>query len=853
MADNQVDDQANENKSYNIILIILAVIFAVVLAFFAWFVFKSFFGSGPGTPGGSGDAIWDRIQKNGKMVVGTSADYPPFEYYDNSYQLDGFDIALIKDVGQQLGVEIEIRDMVFDDLGNALQLDQTDVAIAALTVTDERGAVVDFSDVYFVTQDSILAQQNSAITVINSVPEIAPYRVGVQRSSVFETQLRRDLVNTGLMAAGNLLVYERASDAVRDLTQNRLDLVMLDEPVAKTAVTQNPTLKIVGAGLYQQRMAIAMSNGAVTLQTKINDALRQLSNSGRIHQLAQEYMGLNPDEIIPLPTPPPVTATPHPTATAQPCINGMQFVQDINLDDDNMKDPPLMPPGVPFTKVWRIRNSGTCTWDSSYYLGFVSGIQMGGQSTFINGSVSPGGLYDIAVNFVSPIVPDVYQSFWAMHNGANQAFGDRIWAGIEVAGAPTATPAPTQTPSPSIDFTVDRTHITAGECVTFSWNVQNATAVFFAARGTPWQQVAPQGSRVECPPVTTVYQLKVDKTDGSSEIREITVYVEPNVGAPVITQFSADPTQINAGQCVNVRWQVEGSVSNVNILRDNVTLWGGAPTSGTYQDCPPGTGTISYRVEASGAGGSNQRQQYVTVIAPTAPATAVPPTPTIPGPTPVPTEVPPVINSFTASPSEITAGNSVRISWSIGGGAQSALIKRNGVVVADNIGFNGTVTDNLNDPGLVTYRLEVLGAGSQSTFQEVMVNVLPVPEAGLPLQGPNWVLQSYFDGTGAMLSVLPGSQVTAVFGTDNKLNGSAGCNTYNADYATSGETLTIGAITSGRISCSDPPGIMEQEQAYLNLLPSAAAYSTTPLALEIRDAQGRLIIIFEELKIEPRN
>ncbi|HIP71096.1 MAG TPA: META domain-containing protein, partial [Anaerolineae bacterium] len=84
-------------------------------------------------------------------------------------------------------------------------------------------------------------------------------------------------------------------------------------------------------------------------------------------------------------------------------------------------------------------------------------------------------------------------------------------------------------------------------------------------------------------------------------------------------------------------------------------------------------------------------------------------------------------------------------------------------------------------------------------------------------------------------------------------NGTAGCNTYSADYTVSGGTLAIGAITSGRTNCSDPPGIMDQEQAYLNLLPSAAAYSTTPLALEIRDAQGRLILIFEELKIEPRN
>lgn len=846
------DDQTNNSNLYNIILVILAIIFAVVLAVLLFMVYQSFVRpGGEEAGGGTADEAWQKIERRGTMIVGTSADYPPFEYYNNSYQLDGFDIALIKDIGQQLGVDVEFRDMVFDDLNNALQLGQIDAAAAALSVTNEREAVADFSDVYFVTREGILAQQNSTIAIITSINELAAFRIGVQRGSVYETLLRRDLVNTGLMPSSHLLVYERAGDAVRDLTQNRLDLVMLDEPAAQTAVAQNTALKMVGTGLYQQRLAIAVPNGASTLQTKLNEALRQLTNAGRIHQLAQEYMGLNPGEIIPPPTPPPATTTPYPTATPQPCINGMQFVQDINLDDNEMKTPPLMPPGVPFTKMWRIRNSGTCTWDSTYYLGHVGGAQMGGQPSHINGTVPPGGQYDIAVNFVSPIVPGTYQSFWAMHNGANQAFGDRIWAGIEVAGAATATPAPTQTPSPSINFTADRTHITAGECVTLTWNVQNATAVSYAEKGAAWQQVTPQGSRVECPPVTTTYQLKVDKSDGSSEIREITIYVDPNIGAPVITLFSADPSQINAGQCVNIRWQVEGSVSNVNVLRENEPLWNGAPTSGTYQDCPPGSGTIAYRVEAAGPGGSNQRQQYVTVLAPTTAPTAVPPTPTLPGPTPVPTEVPPIIHSFTVSPGEITAGESVRISWSIGGGAESALMKRNGVIVADNIGFNGTVTDNLDEPGLVTYRLEVKGSASQDTFQEAQVNVLPAVEPGLPLQGTNWLLSSYFDGVGAMRAVIEGSEVTAVFGADNKLSGKAGCNTYNGDYTASGTSLSIGAVTATNIACGDPPGIMEQEQTYINLLSTAATYTTTSDSLEIRNSQGQLILVYEAIVATP--
>ncbi|MCJ7511591.1 MAG: transporter substrate-binding domain-containing protein, partial [Anaerolineales bacterium] len=96
------------------------------------------------------DPTWDRIQANGKMVAGTTGDYAPFEYYNEQFVLDGFDVALIKAIGQKIGVPIEMNDFAFDGLGAALQIGQIDAAIAAISVTDERLAVVDFSNVYYV-------------------------------------------------------------------------------------------------------------------------------------------------------------------------------------------------------------------------------------------------------------------------------------------------------------------------------------------------------------------------------------------------------------------------------------------------------------------------------------------------------------------------------------------------------------------------------------------------------------------------------------------------------------------------------------------------------------------------------
>ena len=141
--------------------------------------------------------------------------------------------------------------------------------------------------------------------------------------------------------------------------------------------------------------------------------------------------------------------------------------------------------------------------------------------------------------------------------------------------------------------------------------------------------VAGQGSSVQCPTQTTTYNLTVIYNNGASETRSITIYVTPApVGAPVINLFTVTPSQIQPGQCVNVQWDVAGSVTQIVLTRGGTTIWANAPVRSTMQDCPPGTGSVTYTLVATGPGGQSQGQQYVNVVAPptAVPPTAVPPT-----------------------------------------------------------------------------------------------------------------------------------------------------------------------------------------------------------------------------------
>ncbi|MCA9983941.1 MAG: amino acid ABC transporter substrate-binding protein, partial [Anaerolineales bacterium] len=256
----------------------------------------------PATEAPPGDQAWARIQTNGRMIVGTAADYPPFEFYTSSFLLDGFDIALMRAIGDKMGVQIEFRDIAFDGLGGALQVDQIDAAISAISVNTDRAEFVDFSNIYLITEDAVVAANDSPYT-ITGITDLAEFRVGVQRLSVYEDWLRDNLVDEELMEPTNLFVYQNANEIQTALTEGEIDVAVVDRPVAEVAA-QAGDYKIIGQGLYPQRLAIAMKQDSPTLQTEINRVLGELQLDGTVAQLALQYLTIERLPPITDPTPP---------------------------------------------------------------------------------------------------------------------------------------------------------------------------------------------------------------------------------------------------------------------------------------------------------------------------------------------------------------------------------------------------------------------------------------------------------------------------------------------------------------------------------------------------------------------
>lgn len=670
-----------------------------------------------------------RIRAAGVLRVGTSADYPPFSFYRPDYTIDGFDIALIREIARRMGARAQVSDFAFDGLTGALRLGQVDVVIGAIAATPERRAMVDFSNTYYIGQGAALAATDSPVGAITSPADLARWRVGAQKGSVYESLYQKMLIDTGLAPPTSLHLYMDAAQAVNDLRAGRLDVVLSDQLPAED-FARSGGVRLVAREFQRQELAIGVPGGQTALREEINRIIAVLQADGTMSRLIQQYLNLTPDDVPPTPLPPtlapaptdaplPETATPA-TAAPPACVEGMAWLADLNLDDQGMAAPPVLSPGQSFSKGWRVQNSGTCAWEVGYRLSFARGsapgARMGGEDAIIGYPVAPGQSIDLWVNLTAPIAPGVYQGFWQMRNTAGQAFGQTVWVGIQVPSPPTPTPPPTQTPVAGITFSADRMVIQAGQPVTFRWDAQNVNAVYFYADGEDWQAngVAGQSSRTVYPSQTRSYYLRVVRRDNTIETRQIPITVQPAAGAPVIALFVASPPQIVAGQCVVLQWNAQGSVSRITLTRNAGVIWDAAPLAGSYQDCPQASGAVTYQIDAAGPGGLSRQQQVVNVALPTQ---ALPPTPAPSAP---------VIVGFTVNPGQIMQNQCVTVAWNTGGGTTSVRLARNGQIVLDNAPLSGTVQDCIGQGGSFTYQLEARNPAGQLDARPALVNVTPL-------------------------------------------------------------------------------------------------------------------------------
>ena len=233
--------------------------------------------------------VLDKIQAANKAVVGTSADYPPYEFVDETGNMVGFDIELMEEIASRMGIELEWQDMPFDSLIAAVQEGKIDMSISAFNYSEERDALVDFSDPYFVTEDAFIVAEGFT-GAFNQAEDAANYRIGVQSGTVQDEWVTDELIDTGLMSESNLSRYERVDQAALDLQVGRIDILLADDVPAEAIVSQFEGLMIIHKDmLYTGPINIVIPEGESELQAELNRIIAELQAEGFMDELAPKY------------------------------------------------------------------------------------------------------------------------------------------------------------------------------------------------------------------------------------------------------------------------------------------------------------------------------------------------------------------------------------------------------------------------------------------------------------------------------------------------------------------------------------------------------------------------------------
>jgi polar amino acid transport system substrate-binding protein len=231
----------------------------------------------------------EAVKKAGVIKVGTSADYPPFESVDSNGNKVGFDIELMNEVANRLGVKVEWVDMPFDSLIAAVQEGKIDASISAFNYSEERDKMIDFSDAYYTSEDAFTVADGFA-GKIEKPEDVASYKVGVQTGTTQDTWLTDTLVGKGLLSEENLFRYDRVDQAMLDLQNGRIDVMMSDYVPAQALVKQLGGLNIVYHGVLSTGpMNMVLPEGDKELKQAINETIAKLQSEGFIDALAVKH------------------------------------------------------------------------------------------------------------------------------------------------------------------------------------------------------------------------------------------------------------------------------------------------------------------------------------------------------------------------------------------------------------------------------------------------------------------------------------------------------------------------------------------------------------------------------------
>ena len=264
-------------------MVIIAIVAFVAGLFSAPYVFP---------PAEEEDPVWARVLETGKIVVGSSPDWPPYEFYDEQGNWAGFEVELMEMVAERLNLTVEWREMGFETIIPEVRDMTIDLGVSGFSVTSERLDVIQFTMPHSITEGQIIMLESRRnelnITEIHSIEELADLgiQVGVQVGTTQHDELAEK-------APDCVVVFDDYVLALQAMKDGSIDAVYAETPVTSWWILQaeqageEPIVVIYRRSYWP--VAWVANKEADTLVAKINGALAELFAEGKVDELRAEW------------------------------------------------------------------------------------------------------------------------------------------------------------------------------------------------------------------------------------------------------------------------------------------------------------------------------------------------------------------------------------------------------------------------------------------------------------------------------------------------------------------------------------------------------------------------------------
>ena len=249
-------------------------------------------GSVSGSASGSasnGDPAFTTVTP-GKLTMSTNASFPPYEMVADDGSFEGIDIEVAGAIAEKLGLELQVDDMGFDAALQAAQTGKSDMVMAGVTVTEERQAVMDFSNSYANGVQVVIVKEDSPIQTVDDLANAN--MIGCQMGTTGYIYCS-DTPENGGFGEDHVTPYDDGAAAVQALMNGQIDAVVIDNMPAQEYVAANPGLKILDGEFTNEDYAIGVAKGNTALLDAINGALEELTNDGTIQSIVDKYISAN--------------------------------------------------------------------------------------------------------------------------------------------------------------------------------------------------------------------------------------------------------------------------------------------------------------------------------------------------------------------------------------------------------------------------------------------------------------------------------------------------------------------------------------------------------------------------------